>query len=51
MGKCKVDEILKGWFIIFIDRELEMFLREGLKNKRDRVEFVDEECYEKVFVE
>jgi len=50
-GKCKVDETTKGWFITFIDREPETLLKEGLKNKRDRSEFANEEHHERALAE
>ncbi|CAM6018054.1 unnamed protein product [Sphagnum balticum] len=51
IGKCKVDETPKGWFITFIDREPETLLKEGLKNKRARAELADEDRQEKVLAE
>uniref|UniRef100_A0A0D6R3K2 DNA/RNA-binding protein Kin17 WH-like domain-containing protein n=1 Tax=Araucaria cunninghamii TaxID=56994 RepID=A0A0D6R3K2_ARACU len=47
MGKCKVDETSKGWFITYIDRESETLLKEKLKNKRLRSDLVEEERHEK----
>lgn len=44
VGKCKVDEMFKGWFMIFIDREFEILFKENLKNKRFKLCFYDEEC-------
>lgn len=47
VGKCKVDETPKGWFMTFIDREPETLLKENLKNKRLKSRLHDEERQEK----
>ncbi|XP_047328648.1 KIN17-like protein [Impatiens glandulifera] len=47
MGKCKVDETPKGWFITYIDRDSETLLKEKMKNKRARADLVDEEKQER----
>ncbi|CAK9134512.1 unnamed protein product [Ilex paraguariensis] len=46
-GKCKVDETPKGWFISYIDRDSETLFKENLKNKRIKVDLVDEEKQER----
>ncbi|CAK9136230.1 unnamed protein product [Ilex paraguariensis] len=47
MGKCKVDETPKGWFITYIDRDSETLLKEKLKNKRIKADLADEEKQER----
>ncbi|KAL5763591.1 hypothetical protein ACOSP7_019855 [Xanthoceras sorbifolium] len=46
-GKCKVDETPKGWFITYIDRDSETLFKEKLKNKRIKLDLVEEEKQER----
>ncbi|KAK8986878.1 hypothetical protein V6N11_055199 [Hibiscus sabdariffa] len=46
-GKCKVEETPKGWFISYIDRDSEMLLKEKMKNKRIKLDMVEEEKHER----
>lgn len=46
-GKCKVEETQKGWFITYIDRDSETLFKEKLKNKRLKLDMVEEEKQEK----
>ncbi|KAK8976585.1 hypothetical protein V6N11_057185 [Hibiscus sabdariffa] len=46
-GKCKVDETPKGWFITYIDRDSETLFKERLKNKRIKLDMVEEEKHER----
>ncbi|KAK3189180.1 hypothetical protein Dsin_028741 [Dipteronia sinensis] len=46
-GKCKVEETPKGWFITYIDRDSETLFKEKLKNKRIKLDLVEEEKQEK----
>ncbi|KAK8514988.1 hypothetical protein V6N13_121940 [Hibiscus sabdariffa] len=46
-GKCKVEETPKGWFISYIDRDSEMLLKERMKNKRIKLDVVEEEKHER----
>ncbi|XVF83677.1 hypothetical protein PTKIN_Ptkin16aG0509700 [Pterospermum kingtungense] len=46
-GKCKVEETPKGWFITYIDRDSETIFKEKMKNKRLKLDMVEEEKQEK----
>ncbi|XP_022747996.1 KIN17-like protein [Durio zibethinus] len=46
-GKCKVEETPKGWFITYIDRDSETIFKEKMKNKRIKLDMVEEEKQEK----
>ncbi|MBA0813795.1 hypothetical protein Gohar_027617 [Gossypium harknessii] len=46
-GKCKVDETPKGWFITYIDRDSETLFKEKMKNKRIKLDMVEEEKHER----
>ena len=46
-GKCKVEETPKGWFITYIDRDLETLFKERLKNKRIKADLAEEEKQER----
>lgn len=46
-GKCKVEETPKGWFITYIDRDSETLFKEKMKNKRIKLDMVDEERQER----
>ncbi|KAJ4713549.1 DNA/RNA-binding protein KIN17 [Melia azedarach] len=46
-GKCKVEETPKGWFITYIDRDSETLFKEKMKNKRIKLDMVEEERQEK----
>ncbi|KAK8502064.1 hypothetical protein V6N13_038575 [Hibiscus sabdariffa] len=46
-GKCKVEETPKGWFISYIDTDSEMLLKEKMKNKRMKLDMVEEEKHER----
>ncbi|XWS74977.1 hypothetical protein CRYUN_Cryun01aG0045200 [Craigia yunnanensis] len=46
-GKCKVEETPKGWFITYIDRDSETLFKEKMKNKRIKLDMVEEEKQEK----
>ncbi|KAK0574642.1 hypothetical protein LWI29_026573 [Acer saccharum] len=46
-GKCKVEETPKGWFITYIDRDYETLFKEKLKNKRMKLDLVEEEKQER----
>lgn len=46
-GKCKVDETPKGWFITYIDRDSEALFKEKMKNKRIKLDMVEEEKHER----
>ncbi|KAK8496615.1 hypothetical protein V6N13_027278 [Hibiscus sabdariffa] len=46
-GKCKVEETPKGWFISYIDTDSEMLLKEKMKNKRIKLDMVEEEKQER----
>ncbi|KAK1591965.1 hypothetical protein Q3G72_016795 [Acer saccharum] len=46
-GKCKVEETPKGWFITYIDRDSETLFKEKLKNKRIKLDLVEEEKQER----
>ncbi|XP_039144696.1 KIN17-like protein [Dioscorea cayenensis subsp. rotundata] len=47
IGKCKVEDTPKGWFITYIDRDSETIFKDRLKNKRLRAELADEEKQER----
>ncbi|KAJ0987764.1 hypothetical protein J5N97_006120 [Dioscorea zingiberensis] len=47
IGKCKVEDTPKGWFITYIDRDSESVFKDRLKNKRLRAELADEEKQER----
>ncbi|XVE99557.1 hypothetical protein REPUB_Repub03eG0209300 [Reevesia pubescens] len=46
-GKCKVEETPKGWFITYIDRDSETIFKEKMKNKRIKLDMVEEEKQER----
>ncbi|KAJ7963800.1 DNA/RNA-binding protein KIN17 [Quillaja saponaria] len=46
-GKCKVEETPKGWFMTYIDRDSETLFKERMKNKRIKLDMVEEEKQEK----
>lgn len=46
-GKCKVEETPKGWFITYIDRDSETIFKEKMKNKRIKLDMVEEERQER----
>ncbi|KAK8514963.1 hypothetical protein V6N13_121910 [Hibiscus sabdariffa] len=46
-GKCKVEEAPKGWFISYMDTDSEMLLKERMKNKRIKLDVVEEEKHER----
>ncbi|KAJ0105189.1 hypothetical protein Patl1_19469 [Pistacia atlantica] len=46
-GKCKVEETPKGWFITYIDRDSETLFKERMKNKRIKLDMVEEEKQER----
>ncbi|XVF23885.1 hypothetical protein REPUB_Repub13aG0078100 [Reevesia pubescens] len=46
-GKCKVEETPKGWFITYIDRDSETLFKEKMKNKRIKLDMVEEEKQER----
>ncbi|OMO96867.1 hypothetical protein COLO4_15033 [Corchorus olitorius] len=46
-GKCKVDQTEKGWFITYIDRDSETLFKEKMKNKRLKLDMVEEEKQER----
>ncbi|KAK8514964.1 hypothetical protein V6N13_121912 [Hibiscus sabdariffa] len=46
-GKSKVEEAPKGWFISYIDTDSEMLLKERMKNKRIKLDVVEEEKHER----
>ncbi|KAL4290598.1 hypothetical protein GQ457_14G023820 [Hibiscus cannabinus] len=46
-GKCKVEETPKGWFISYINTDSEMLLKEKMKNKRMKLDMVEEEKHER----
>lgn len=47
IGKCKVEETPKGWFMTYIDRDSETLFKEKLKNKRLKSDIVEEEKQER----
>ncbi|XP_010692202.1 KIN17-like protein [Beta vulgaris subsp. vulgaris] len=47
IGKCKVDETPKGWFITYIDRDSETLFKDKMKNKRLRADMVEDEKKER----
>ncbi|GLT93085.1 hypothetical protein SLE2022_108910 [Rubroshorea leprosula] len=47
IGKCKVEETPKGWFITYIDRDSETMFKEKQKNKRMKAEMSEEEKKER----
>ncbi|EYU40327.1 hypothetical protein ABFS82_02G137300 [Erythranthe guttata] len=47
LGKLKVEETPKGWFITYIDRDSETLFKEKLKSKRIKADIADEEKLEK----
>ncbi|KAK8514970.1 hypothetical protein V6N13_121915 [Hibiscus sabdariffa] len=46
-GKCKVEETPKGLFITYIDGDSEMLFKEKMKNKRIKLDMVEEEKHER----
>ncbi|KAG6393324.1 hypothetical protein SASPL_147563 [Salvia splendens] len=46
-GKLKVEETPKGWFITYIDNDLETLFKERMKNKRLKAGMVEEEKMER----
>ncbi|XP_021295483.1 KIN17-like protein [Herrania umbratica] len=46
-GKCKVEETPKGWFITYIDKDSETIFKEKMKNKRIKLDMVEEEKQER----
>ncbi|CAA6661751.1 unnamed protein product [Spirodela intermedia] len=48
IGKCKVEETPKGWFMTYIDRDSETIFKDRLKNKRLTADLVEEEKQERL---